>query len=206
MQFVRVILFVATPLLTMGCVRERTDATQTTEAATERTPVHIDSILPIEEEIRRFRAATGRAATHLRGGEASRDALVERIAAALEAEDTAALAGLVIDAAEFIDLYYPHSVFTTAPHELSPALLWMLFTQNGQKGLNRALRQFGGRLAYAGYDCPGPARQEGPNRIQEGCVIVRAAAYEAGPARLVLFGSILERDGEFKLVSWSNDL
>jgi hypothetical protein len=190
----------------MGCAGERTDATQRTAAAAEHTPVHIDSILPIEEEVRRFRAATGRTATHLVGGETSRDALVARIAAALEAEDTAALAGLVIDAAEFIDLYYPHSMFTTAPHELSPALVWMLFTQNGQKGLGRALRQFGGRLDYAGYECPGPARQEGPNRIWEGCVVLRATADEAGPARLVLFGSIMERDGEFKLLSWSNDL
>src|ERR1700754_1736356 len=49
----------------------------------------IDSILPVEEELRRFRDAIGGApVTALSGGSPSRDALARRVVAAVTANDT----------------------------------------------------------------------------------------------------------------------
>ena len=55
----------------------------------------IDSLLPIEEEIRRFREAVPEVPASLTGGEPSRDALVRRWAAALEQRDSAALGSML---------------------------------------------------------------------------------------------------------------
>lgn len=191
---------------TMACTEGTAREAAHTEAGEEPMPAHTDSILPVEEEIRRFRESAGRTAVTLEGGATSRDELIEHVARAVQHHDTATLVGLVIDRAEFIGLYYPHGEYVREPYRLSPELLWMLFTQNGEKGLRRTLQRFGGRLEYAGHRCESPVRQQGPNRLWERCVIRRRAADDAGAAELVLFGSILERDGRFKLVSWANDL
>lgn len=82
------------------------------EAAPEHAPVHIDSVFPIEEEVRRFRAALSDSATELSGGAASADALILEFMAALESRDVETLSRLAITPAEFIDLYYPHTRFT----------------------------------------------------------------------------------------------
>src|SRR6187549_3245002 len=70
----------------------------------------IDSLLPPEEEGRRFRLAfTGDSATSFVGGEGSRDALVRRFVRALSAGDTNDLRKMVVKGREFVDIYYPGS-------------------------------------------------------------------------------------------------
>lgn len=175
-------------------------------AAAEHGPAHVDSIFPIEEEVRRFRAALPDSAVRLEGGAGSRDELVARFIAALEARDVAALDRLVITPAEFAYLYYPHTRYTAQPYEMAPALLWFQLENYGSKGLTRALARYGGRpLDAVGHACPDEPLVEERNRTWPGCVVLRTTG--AGDTTgLSLFGGILERDGRFKFINYANRL
>lgn len=175
------------------------------DADAARQPSHIDSIHPIEEEIRRFREGVEPVST-LAGGAASRDELVARFIEALQAEDIEALRALAITPAEFAYLYYPHTRFTHPPYELSPALVWFQLENYGGRGLNRALTRYGGRpLHSTGYECPDGPEIEGDNLIWTGCV-VRIHHPDEGEERVSLFGAILEREGVAKFVNYGNRL
>jgi hypothetical protein len=185
-----------------GCDRVPGSAAVAADAAWEldHNPTHVDSVFPIEEEVRRFRALLDHRADALTGGAGSRDELVARYLEALAAGDRAALAALAITPAEFIDLYYPHTRFTARPYELAPGLLWFQFENYGSRGLTRALERFGGReLDVSGYDCR-TVTAEGPNRIHGGCT-VRLRDRIRGTVSVSLFGEILERDGQFKFIT-----
>lgn len=162
----------------------------------------VDSTFPIEEEIRRFAATVESLPMALRGGAPDRDALVARLVQAVERRDTLALAPLVVQRDEFISLYYPHTTFTRPPYELSPALVWFQMQNVSSRGISRLLqRDGGGPLGVTGVRCPTPPREEGPNRIWEGCLaIIGAAATERR-----LFGPILERGGTWKFLTLSNE-
>jgi hypothetical protein len=169
-------------------------------------PVHVDSIFPIEEEIRRFRAELGDRVDELGGGARSRDSLVERFLVALEANDPAALLDLALSVEEFAYLYYPSTRYTRRPYELSPAIVWFQLQNYGSRGLTRALGRYGGRpLGSIGYRCHDEALVEDENRIWQNCVVERVD--EVGEVEaLSLFGAILERDGRFKFVNYGNRL
>lgn len=165
----------------------------------------VDSILPIEEEIRRFKQEVGETASELEGGATSRDELVTEFVEALSARDTAALAQAVLNPAEFIDLYFPHTVYTRPPYQMDPAAIWFQMQNNSSRGLTRALNRYGGRpLELAGYSCADQPVIEGPNRVWEECVVRLGSGSSAEAIRL--FGLILETDGRFKFVTYGNNL
>lgn len=171
----------------------------------EHDPVHVDSVFPVEKELRRFRAALPDSTAALSGDASSRDDLVERFIAALEVGDRNALATLTITPAEFAWLYYPHSRFSSPPYELSPALVWFQLANYGSRGLNRAIERYGGRpLDVSGYACDA-AEEQGPNRVWSACT-VRLGSAAGDTGSVSLFGAILERDGSFKFVSYGNRL
>lgn len=205
MQAVNIVRWLV-PLVMAGCSSDLTprDAAAST-GATEDRPVHVDSVFPIDEEVRRFRAQLAAGSTQLTGGASSVDVLVERFMTALQAADTAALAGLTIDAAEFIDLYYPHTRFVARPYEMSPNLVWFQLQNYGGKGLRRALERFGGQpLGYVDFACETEA-QEGPNVVLSGCVVrVRDESGTTEP--LSLFGPVIGRAGVWKFVSYANTI
>lgn len=163
----------------------------------------VDSIRPIAEELAHFRAGVGarREVRALRGGARSRDELVARFSRALAAHDTAALAGLQLDAGEFAWLYYPYTVYTHAPYRQAPGVVWLLTTQNSEKGLRRLLERYGGRDPGHDYECG--TREPQDLNVLHGACVVRLAG---DSARRRLFGTIMERDGRFKLVSYANEL
>jgi len=185
-----------------GCGADRGDGIPEAHAAPAGV---VDSVLPVEESLRRFRAGAPDPGV-LGGGFASRDSLAAAFGRALFRGDTATLAGLLIDRAEFAWLYYPDSPFAREPYDLDPEIVW-LQTRNGtDRGITRALRRLAGQgHRYLGTECePEPAVQ-GANRLWEECAIVyETRSGERRRARL--FGSILERDGRVKFVSYSNPL
>lgn len=174
-------------------------------AAPGPSPVYVDSIFPIEEGIRRFKAELPDSAGALSGGAASAEALVGQFMAALEGRDVEALAQLAISPAEFIHLYYPHTRFTAKPYEMGPDLLWFQLGNYGSKGMNRALDRFGGRsLGYVDHACDEDTI-EGPNRLRSGCV-VRVRDEDGATQTLSLFGQMIERDGMWKFINYANSL
>src|SRR5690606_23044868 len=74
-----------------------------------------DELLPMPAMIRRFQATLHRVNAIGDGSAASRDALVEAFAVAVEDSSAARLHRLRLDAAEFGWLYFPESRYTTKP-------------------------------------------------------------------------------------------
>jgi len=164
----------------------------------------VDSIFPIEEHLRRFREGLAEP-ERLTGGARSLEALVERFASALAARDTAAFADMLLTPAEFAWLYYPGTRFTAPPYRLAPEILWMQIQNGSSRGLHRLLDRLGGTtLDVRDLRCPPEPLVEGANRTWEACSL-EVAPPGGDPAETRLFGSILERDGVFKFVSYTND-
>jgi hypothetical protein len=196
-------ILIATALALSGCDTEARSTIATAEAAP--AGVVVDSVLPIEEALRRFRAGLPDPVS-LGGRFAERDSLVAAFGNALFRADTAALAGLLVDRAEFAYLYYPDSHFAREPYELDPAILWFQLQNGTSKGITRALRRFGDRgYVYVGYECEAQPTLQGESRLWESCVV----SYEDPSGQRLagrFFGSILEHGGRFKILSYANPL
>lgn len=165
----------------------------------------IDSILPPGEALRRFQSELP-AVTELRDGPRGRDEIVSRFISAVERADTAAFESLALSKAEYGFLYYPSSVYSRKPYELPPDIAWLLNEQNGQKGATRVLRRLGGRgLHFGGYTCGATAR-EGENAFWRDCEVEYVDPATSRQVKRKLFGTIMERGGRYKFLSYANDL
>ncbi|MEX2527749.1 MAG: hypothetical protein WEA09_08955 [Gemmatimonadota bacterium] len=174
------------------------------EAQTTAPATVVDSVFPVEEEIRRFQEAYPGEVTELAGGESSRDALVSRFIESLEAADTVDLTRLSMTPREFGYLYYPTSRYTEPPYRLSPALVWYQNQNVTGRGFTRLLRRYGGQeVNYLSYECPEEAEVEGQNRLWHNCRVVHL--FEGDTVSIQLFGSIWERGGHYKFVGYAND-
>lgn len=171
--------------------------------ATPATASVVDSAIPREEALRRFRVGLD-TVTALTGGATSRDALVQEYVAALGASDTATLRRLTMSKAEFAWLYYPTSAQGLPPYDLSPALMWFVMDEQSRKGLTRAFAERAGRpYAYAGYVCEGAGVVEGANTLWGPCQVRRVTA-PGDTVQERLFGQIIGRDGRFKITTHAN--
>lgn len=166
----------------------------------------VDSILPVEEQLRRFRAMVGGApVTTLRNGSASRDALVRRFMRAVVAADSNELRAMAIDAREFADLIYPESPSTKPPYQQDPALVWRTIQNPSASGLKRLVRRAGGvPVRLASYRCEAAAAKQGRNILWSGCFLTLVG--EKGDSSTHrFFGTIVEREGQFKFMSYKNE-
>ena len=161
------------------------------------SPVSLDSALAL------FRAGLA-PVSELDDGTASLDAIVSRLVRAIEESDTAALRDMVMSRAEFAYLYYPTSVFTRPPMKQEPALVWYLHTQPSEKGVSRMVNRYGGRRLRIFNGCA-PPKVEGENRLWFDCV-QRIVNADGDTTVIRLFGGVYERNGRFKIFSYSNDL
>ena len=166
----------------------------------------VDSILPVDVEIRRFQATLGEQPAGLTGGAVSREALVRAFVRAIEQNDTSALAGLVVDRREFGFLVYPDSPNAMPPYRQSPSIVWLTRSAGTEKSAGRLLQRFAGRsMAYAGFTCPTDAAVQGANTIWSNCVVNRLGA-AGDTTRVRLFGAIMERGGRYKFLSLAGGL
>ena len=169
-----------------------------------RSVRQVDSILPIAEEIRRFREQVPETPSRLSGGAGSRDELVRRWVHAIESRDSIALRGMLLDAAEYITFYYPESPYTHAPYRQSPGVRWSLITSTSSQGAARVWSRHAGLpMGFTGYRCNPKPEIMGRNQVWTGCVVEWKNGPEHGTIRL--FGPIIERDGEFKFVTYASD-
>lgn len=166
----------------------------------------IDSILPVEEELRRFQATIAARPLGFTDGATSRSALVADFVRALEHDDTTALMHLVINRAEFGYLIYPISPNAKPPYRQSPELVWMSRAASTDKALTRLLSRFGGKpLGFAGLTCPDTAIREGANTVWSNCVVKRLTT-GGDTVQLRMFGAIVSREGRYKFLSLTNGL
>lgn len=189
----------------MACVPEDGDTRQADGAEAPPSTRVVDSIFPIEEEIRRFREGLPEV-TALTGGAPSRHALVERFVEVVESGDLQPLTDLMLTRSEFGYLYYPHTIYTAPPYELPPSLLWFQMENLSSRGLTRLSQRLAGNpLHVTGYTCDEPPLVQEENTIWDECRLSMAPP-DAEPYDIRLFGSIVERNGVFKFVSYSSEL
>jgi hypothetical protein len=200
------LLVLAGAALLCACVGEPRAADATPVGAAAPSGGVVDSALPIPVLLDRFRATVTDTPTVMRGGAASPRALAAALLSALTQHDTAAVRALAVSRAEFAWLYYPHTRYTAPPYELGPELVWLQQVLASEKGAVRLLRRYGGqRLTLGAVTCPDPPTVEGPNHLLAGCR-VRFSARDSGPVELRLFGALLNHDGQYKFLSYANDL
>jgi hypothetical protein len=169
-----------------------------------RPPVRIvDSILPVEEALRRFQQHLTRPAA-LTGGAPSREALVRRFVERLARRDTAGLRALTMTREEFAFLVYPRSTYTRPPYRTPPGLVWLQVEQDGATGLRRLFRTDLQVASYLSHRCAGAPAADGDVTLWRQCSVrVRLTGGDILEGRL--FGVILERNGQFKFVNYHTD-
>lgn len=162
------------------------------------SPVSLDSALTL------FRQGL-QPVSELQNAEASLDAIVARLNRAVEQSDTAALRNIVMSRVEFAYLYYPTSVFTRPPMKQEPGLVWYFHLQHSEKGVSRLVHRYGGQPLRWTNRCAAP-KVDGDNRLWFDCIqrIVENGGRDTTVIRL--FGGVYERNGRFKIFSYSNDL
>jgi hypothetical protein len=166
----------------------------------------VDSALPPEETLRRFRVGLDSVTRFDDGATRSRNALVQRFARAVGKGDTAALRGMSLSRAEFAYLYFPSTQYLRPPYMTPPDVLWQLMHTRSESGMNRLVARVGGtEIRVDGYDCESTPEVEGGNHLYEQCTIRFRRAVTDSVERRRLFGSIIEREGRFKFVSYAND-
>ena len=165
----------------------------------------VDSILPINQHLERFRASVPRVDTLVHASPSARQ-LLDRWASAIAARDTVALNEMLINRAEFAWLYYPDSRMSKPPYEAPPELLWGQLLASSDQGARKLLTRFGGgTLTIVSFNCPRAAQMEGENRLHEECITrLESKGARIPPNRL--FGTIIERGGRFKFVGYANRL
>jgi hypothetical protein len=165
----------------------------------------VDSILPIDEQLRRFRVELTDRPDTLRHASASIDALAKRWGRAVTSRDTTALNEMTIDRAEFAWIYYPGSKLSKPPYEAPPQLLWGQILANSDDGARQLFSRFGGkRFTVESVNCPAPGDTTGTSLVHSECRVKVKTAN--GMVEDRLFGSIVEHQGRFKFLGYANGL
>jgi hypothetical protein len=209
----RTIVLASAALASLVIVACRGDAPAADATEAEKQAAHVqevvaaggvvDSIIPIAEALRRFRADLPQQDT-LYHASPSREALVQRLAAAVSARDTAALNAMVLSRAEFAWLFYEESAMARPPYEAPPALLWGQILTSSDEGARQLVNRLGGKLIeVSAFTCPNAVEREGRSALHKRCT-VRFSARGEPPLEGNLFGTIIERDGRFKFIGLGN--
>ena len=175
------------------------DAETSAPAVTASAPASAPSI---ESELVTFRSGMKAKPVFL-AGPPSQDSLIRLFVTALANGDTAGLDRLQLTREEFAFLYYPESRMARPPYELGPELMWTQIASRRDRGLRRLVAAYGGRkLRIEELKCQPPQRENAV--VIHQCGMRPPGEGEATVRQL--FGSIIERDGRFKFVGYSNRL
>lgn len=166
----------------------------------------VDSILPPDEEMRRFSADLPSRPTRLANGANSREDLVRRWIAAVEQNDSLLLIRLAVNRPEFALLIYPSSPYTKPQTRQSPWLVWQQLSDASAQGFRRTTSRLGGKpLGVVDWSCRGEAEVQGENRIWNDCRVRRVVA-PGDTVTQQMFGPIIARDGVYKFVTLANEM
>lgn len=142
----------------------------------------------------------------LMGGRPSADSLVAAALDGLGRNDTALLKELLVTRDEYMKVLYPElGKHWPGARDSRPEIaeaLWTNHAGNAMKGLRRALRDLGGRkLTLKRVEFADGAKEYVSYTTHEGTIVTAA---EAGGKEQTIgaIGSIVEKDGVFKLMSY----
>jgi hypothetical protein len=173
--------------------------------SSERLPAAVvDSAVPAELALQRFRARLGAPPAELGGGRSSREGLVAAVVTALAQRDTAAFEPVALNRLEFAYLYFPDSPTARPPYELPPALAWSRIQETNRRNVLRSLDDFGGRdWRVVTHACAREPLAQGANRIWTDCRVTMHAGTDT--VEVPLIGGIVERDSVFKILTYASD-
>lgn len=188
------IFFALATLALAACSGER--------AAPRHQEQVVDSVIPREEALRRFREGIPEV-QHLTGGAASRDALLRAVAAGIAAHDTAGLQALTLSRAEYAWLYYPTATQGLPPYDLAPALYWFTIDSRNHRALSQLLEGSVAGRRFVSADCGTTTTTEGANQVWGPCIFTLTPT--SGPAvKLRYLSLVVEREGTWKVLQFSD--
>jgi hypothetical protein len=147
-------------------------------------------------------AACGKPLPHARP---SADALVKDVLAALEHRDAVQLRQLALSEAEFRDTIWPELPAARPERNLTADYVWREQRAKSEAGLQSVLADYGGKpLNLVRLEFRGETTQHRTFLVRrDATVVVRGPDVEEQTLRL--FGSIVEREGGFKIFSYNVD-
>jgi len=150
--------------------------------------------------------AVGRASGELTGGASSPRRIVEQVLDAVADRDTAALLDMLVDADEYDRIVYPelgaHYVAARDTRSETRQFLWENQRLDALKGMRSAMRELGGRrLSFVTIEFTEGEQRFPSYRLMEGGVV---SVVDAGgtPATLHMLGTMIEKSGRYKLLSY----
>lgn len=150
--------------------------------------------------------AVGRASGSLEGAAASPRELVAHVLDAIVERDTAALVSMLVDADEYAEIVYPelgaHYAAARDTRIETRQFLWEHQRLDALKGMRSALRELGGRrLTFVTVEFTEGEKRFPSYRLMEGAVVSVTEA-DGAPATLHMLGTLIEKDGRYKLLSY----
>jgi hypothetical protein len=139
---------------------------------------------------------------HLRYGCRSVDELMTKLLAALEAKDLPGLENLRVTRQEHTDLLWPE--FDAKNHNVDPDFAWDMLNRRSHVGAGRAIGDYGGQeLTVIGVEFTRDLERYASFVLHRG-TILHARTQTGEMLDLRFLGSVVELDGQFKLLSYKD--
>jgi hypothetical protein len=139
---------------------------------------------------------------HLRYGCRSVDELMTKLLAALEAKDLPGMENLRVTRQEHTDLLWPE--FDAKNHNVDPDFAWDMLNRRSHVGAGRAIGDYGGQeLALLGVEFTRDLERY-PSFVLHRGTILHARTQTGEMLDLRFLGSVVELDGQFKLLSYKD--
>lgn len=143
--------------------------------------------------------------TSLPNAQPSAEALAGEVLAALERRDAARLQQLALDEDEFRGVVWPELPAARPERNLTADYVWRDLQSKSRVGLQAIIAEYGGKpLQLVRVEYSGETTQHRTFLVRRDAIVI-ARDREGLEQRLRLFGSVVERDGGFKIFSYNVD-
>ncbi|MGI9190290.1 MAG: hypothetical protein ACR2F9_09135 [Longimicrobiaceae bacterium] len=137
----------------------------------------------------------------LQGGAPSLDELGAAVVAALQAVDTARLAGYRVTEAEHNQRLWPHFPAAQQSPPIDVGFAWQNIELRNAAALERLLARYSGEdVRVLGTECGGEPEEYGAFRILRGCEI--RVESDGRPGAIRPFASVVVANGRYKLIRY----
>jgi hypothetical protein len=146
-------------------------------------------------------AAPSQSKARLSHASASVDELMTKVLEAIASADVAALEALRITEDEHREVIWPADPGRAAGAPLD--LAWDMLNRRSQSGARKAIEEFGGRtLNFSGLEFTSGNEHRGNHVLHRGTVLHARDSSRGESLELRFLGSVVDHDGQWKLVSF----
>ena len=113
---------------------------------------------------------------------------------------------MVVNGREFVDIYYPGSPYAKGPFRQPLSVAWRMIQNPSVAGFTKLIHRLAGHpLTYVWQRCEPRVVHEGRVDRYSGCLL-RIVDERGRSVTKRLFGSIVSYEGQFKFLSYTNDM